>query len=131
MVTIDEKRTELESLVNFAVFDLEDIVADQVASYPFEDSTAWDALSTDEKLAEYSRKIQAEGIIGIRKKSLADFEVGVQEFYVNRQATFDAIEADRKALMDIVAAEWQDKENYRKANADDLECTNYVVGWDE
>lgn len=125
MVTIEEMRSDLQTAVNDAKSAYNTIVAEQLASYPFNDTTAWDALTTDEKMAEYSRKTVAEGIIGINEKALANFEAKVAEFIPTREAAFAQFQAEKQAAFDVLAAEWQDKEDYRNANADDLDLVNF------
>jgi len=126
MTTSNEIREQLVAAVQMAKENYATIVAEQLAIYPFEDTTAWDALTMEQKVAEWSRKNHAEGLIKVAEKHLRDFDNKVAAFYGTlRQAAFDEFEAERAAAKNELAGQWQAKEDYAKATGD-WELLNYA-----
>jgi hypothetical protein len=139
MVTCEETRAALVAAIEEAETNYETVVKEQLAMYPFDDTTAWDQLSADEKVAEWSRKNQAKGLIDMAKNDLAVYDGKRMSFYNSRDETFRLLEEDKNAQIaaieeqyktdrDVKAAELQDKENYAKATSD-WELTNYTADW--
>lgn len=92
--------TTLESNLETARAELKAIIDDQLAKYPPEDPTSWSALTTDEKVAEYDRKNQAEAKVESARKALS-------AEHSRRAAFFDS----RKQANKEFDAIWQIKEN--------------------
>lgn len=120
------KREQLEAAVQEAKTNYATIVAEQLAMYPFEDPSAWDALTMEQKVAEWSRKNHAEGLIKVAENRLRDFDNKVAAFYGTlRQAAFDQFETERAAAKNELAGQWQAKEDYAKETGD-WELINFV-----
>ena len=139
MVTCEETRAALVAAIEEAETNYETVVKEQLAMYPFDDTTAWDALTADEKVAEWSRKNQAKGLIDMAKNDLAVYDGKRMAFYNSRDETFRLLEEDKNAQIaaieeqyktnrDTEAAELQDKENYAKATSD-WDLLNYTPDW--
>jgi hypothetical protein len=141
MVTCEETRAALVAAIEEAETNYETIVKEQLAMYPFDDTTAWDALAADEKVAEWSRKNQAKGLIDMAKNDLAVYDGKRMSFYNSRDETFRLLEEEKNAQIAAIeeqyktdrnstAAEMQDKEDYANATGD-WELIGYTVDWAE
>jgi len=139
MTTCEETRAALVAAIEEAETNYETVVKEQLAMYPFDDTTAWDQLSADEKVAEWSRKNQAKGLVDLAKSNLAEYDGKMMAFFNSRDETFRLLEEDKNAQIaaieeqyktdrDVKAAELQDKENYAKATSD-WELLNYTTDW--
>jgi hypothetical protein len=95
------------------------------------DPTAWNSLTTEQKLDEYSKKYTVEAAVAAAQKDLDEYKAKKNAFYnVAKKSDMDTFEATYAAARGVKNAEWQDKEDYAFATGD-WELIGYTVDWAE
>ena len=125
MATHEEIRQQLKAAISTARDNYNLLIAEQLEAYPFEDTTNWDRLTADEKVAEWGRKNHAKGLIDIAESNLRKYDAKMNEFYNTlRAGAFSDFEVQVAAQKGVLVDEWQMKEDYARQTGD-WELLNY------
>jgi hypothetical protein len=127
----DQFETALENAKSEKLAEKTAVIAEQFENFPWDDPTAWNSLTTEQKLDEYSKKYIVEAAVAAAQKDLDEYRAKKNRFYNStKKSDMDAFEATYAAAREVKNAEWQDKEDYAFATGD-WELIGYTVDWAE